>query len=686
MTSWQRRLRLGLAVFVVALAAWLVVSLRRSPPPPPTPILVPRSDPNIVAESTSGRSLRVLGGKPDISVEHYDKLVQYADGRTRLTGVRVKVLQRRGRDFTIVAATADVVGQTPSEDVRLKGAVEITSSDGLVVRTEEASYDHAAGVVLAPGPVEFSRAGLSGRAVGLRYDRNPDRLSLLDEVVVHRRPDAGGEGALDIDAGSASLARGEEAMRFGGGVRVDRAGQAMAADSLTAFLTDDGERLRRLELRGHSQVTGAPKGDGGPTAMQARDIDLAYADDARTLQHATLTGDGMLELAGSGGGAARRLAAQYIDVGLGPDGVAPTSLLAQDGVVFDLLPDRSTPARRIRSGVLQAAGTPKSGLRAASFGNGVEFHESPSAPAAPRIARSSTLALTFGDGLGRVESARFDGDVVFTQGSLTARAQEARYDMAAGALHLSGRDERSGHAPQVSDDRAAIEGDAIDVVLDGHQISANGSVKTEMRGGEQDARQEGARSRVPAMLQTGQPVRAAAGRLVYDGGASLATYGGGADLWQDQVAIKAATIVLDERKGSLSAVGDVVTRMQFDRAGGGSKEPEPGRMVVTASRMVYDDDARRLTYTGGAHLNGPEGDLSSGQVVVWLRAGTREMERLEAQDAVSLGLPQGRHAAGTHLVYRAEAEQYRHGRSARPTRRYVGRNDGQSFDFLQIGC
>jgi lipopolysaccharide export system protein LptA len=683
MTTWQRRLRFGVAVFIGALAVVLVLSLRRGRAPAPAPILVPHAGPNVVAESTSGRSVRVLGGKPDISVDHYDRLVQYADGRTALTGVTFKVLQRRGRDFTIRAASAVVVGQSPNEDVRLTGDVEIASSDGLLVRTEEASYDHAHGVVSAPGAVTFSKAGLSGSAVGLRYERSPDVLSLLDRVLIHRAAGPDGEGAIDIEAGAASLARGEKAMRFGRGVQVTRPGQTMSAEALTAELSEDEQRVRRLELRGASRVAGSPKAAGGVRTLQARDIDLDYADDGRTLQHAMLTGDAAVELAGSAEGAVQRLAAQSVDIGLGPGGAVLTSLLAHSRVVLDLAADRSSPARTIRAGVLQAAGPVGSGLTAATFADGVEFRESPRAPGAPRAATSSTLALTLGDGFGRIDSASFRGGVVFTEGGLTARSREAQYDVTAGTLRLSGRDDRSGRAPQVSDERATIEGDTIDIVLDGRKITANGSVKTEMRGAEGAGSQDGARARVPAMLQADRSVRAAAARLVYDGDAALATYSGGVDLWQDQVAIQAETIVLDERKGGLSAVGHVVARMQFEPTGAAATGREAPPMVVTAARMAYDDDARRVAYTGGAHLSGGEGDLSAEQVAVFLKAGARQMERLEADGKVTLRLSEGRRADGARLVYQAGAEQYDVTGAPARLRDAFGDTTGRSLTFYR---
>ena len=81
-------------------------------------------------------------------------------------------------------------------------------------------------------------------------------------------------------------------------------------------------------------------------------------------------------------------------------------------------------------------------------------------------------------------------------------------------------------------------------------------------------------------------------------------------------------------------------------------------MVVTSDKMAYDDEARRVAYTGRVHLNGAAGDLSADEIAVFLRAGTRELERLEANGAVALRSTDGRRAAGQSLVYRAQCEQY----------------------------
>ena len=239
MTPWQRRLRLGLGIFVVALATLLGVSLCKSRRPAVVAPLPTKADPTAIVESTSGGLVRALGARQDLTIEHYDKLEGYADGRTRITGGRFKILQRGGRDFSIRARVAEMKGTAPDVDVTMTGAVEMVSSDGLTVRTEQASYVNAEGLVRAPGAVQFERGRMRGTSVGLTYDKARDVLSLLDKVVIRTAPDEKGEGGADIDAGTAAFFRADKYMRFERGVKMVGRGQTIEAETAVAFLTPD---------------------------------------------------------------------------------------------------------------------------------------------------------------------------------------------------------------------------------------------------------------------------------------------------------------------------------------------------------------------------------------------------------------------------------------------------------------
>lgn len=659
MSGWQRRARLGLALFILALAGTLAVSLRRGAPPAPPPPALPKSEPNAVAESTSGRALRMLGGRRDTAVEHYDRMVQYADGRTRLTRPRFVVLHRHGKDYTITADTADLVGSAPDIDVTLAGSVVLTATDGLEVRADRAAYSNASAIVRAPGPVRFSRGGVRGRAVGLSYDRARDTLSLLDQVVVHADAGAGGEGAWSVTAGRARVARAGRTVEFAGGVRLVRNGETLVAAAMTARLAADGDRLARLELRGAARVEGRSGADGSLGGMQARDIDLQYATDGRTLERAVLQGGATVDLAGAAGAPGRRLSADTVDVALAPGGTV-TGLLANGRVRLDVPAEGTGPARAIRADALRAQGAPGTGLSSAVFDGAVTFRESPRPPAAARVATAASLVMALEGGFGRIGSAHFGGGVRFQEEDLAAASREADYQVSAAALRLSGGGAADGRRPTVVDRQTAIEGDRIDVAFDDRTVEAAGSVRTETRARGAKPGTPGGQTpdRLPAMFEAGQPVHGAADRLVYDGRASTAVYSGSAGLWQDACSIRADRIEIDERTGSLVARGSVVSDMRLERAGAKPSAKDPPRSVAAAPELVYDDAARRLTYDKGARLDDAEGDLTADRIALFLAGEGRRLARLEADGRVALRTAGGRRATGERLVYLASAGQY----------------------------
>jgi lipopolysaccharide export system protein LptA len=659
MSSWQRRLRLGLGLFIVVLAVVIVVSMRRSSHQVRQKPLPPKADPSAVLESTSGTSVRLLGARQDVVIDHYDWMGQYPDGHMKVTGGVFKVLQRGGRDFLIKARDAEVRGVAPKVDVTMKGAVEITSSDGLLLKTEEATYTDAEGVVKAPGPVVFTRSRMSGTSVGMTYDKNRDTLWLLDKVTIRNQPDEQGQGGADIEAGAAGLARADKYVRFDRGVKILRDGQVIQSDGGVAYLTPDESRIQMLELRGASRVTGTPKAEGGLKNMSSRDMNLTYAEDGKTLQRALLSGDAAIDLAGAAGSGGRRLSAQFIDIGLGPDGAVVTSLVARERVTLDLAADKTAPARTIRSGALQGKGTPATGLTDAAFSESVEFRETPAPPAKPRVARSATLSLALKNGFSTIESARFSGGVQFDEGTMTATARDARYNIGAGTLALAGADEKTGRQPQVLDEQATIEGKQLNIVLDGRKITATDSVKTEMRQSSGARRDGGAGARHrSALLKEDKPVYAIAEKLVYDGDSSHAEYTGGAQLWQGEMRIKADQIVVDDQSGNLTASGHVDSRLLLQQTNEKTKVKETVKSIATAQELVYDDSVRRATYTGTAHLAGPEGDLTADRIEIYLMEGGGEVDRLEAYTTVSIKLPDGRRATGVRLTYVAASDQY----------------------------
>ncbi len=570
------------------------------------------------------------------------------------------------------------------------------ASDGLELATDAATYTQSDEVVRAPGKVTFRRGRMSGTSVGASYDKLRDVLWLLDQARITVAPDASGQGAVSVTAGAAGYARRDRYMRFERGVHMVRGGQAVDADGALAYLQPDADVLQQLELRGRARVAGVGQGANGLEAMNARDMNLTYADNGQTLQHATLIGAAVVQLAGGAGQPGQRLAAEAIEIELAADGQTVQVLGAQDNVQLDIPPAGGGPARQIRSQALDAGGAPGAGgLTQARFTGGVEFREtSPAtaaAPASQRIVKAGELATRLRSGLASIDEATFTGAVSIQDGPRTAAGPAMVYDIAKGSLALSVPEADERAFVQVSDERVSIEARAIDWTADGTRMVADGRVKSVLKGEPAEGRAAGRPAgqgpapagavRRPSMFSGSQPVNATAGHLVYNRDTGRAEYTGDAQLWQGQTSIKADAITLDESTGNLTASGKVRSVMRVESpapekpgpaapektsTNGGTGSAPTRRAtdtIATAGDLVYDEAARRATYTTEARLVGEQGDLRGARIELYFDETGRGLDRLEAYDQVafrSAPRPDGstRWGHGARLTYFAADERY----------------------------
>ena len=261
-----------------------------------------REDPAATAQSTSGELLNLLRDAENFRLE-YDKLLTYPDGRQRLDGARVTVPNRGGRTFKVRAREAEVgAGQ---DRIQMEGAVQLESSDGLVAKTEAATYSQSEGMLRAPGPASFTKGRMSGSSVGMTYDKGRDAIAMLDQASMAMAPETPDDPPVRITSGSAYFARADRYVRYERDFTLVSGARTLSSALATAYLTDDGARVETLEMRGRSRITGVGDGAGALRAMEADDINLEFAADGRTLAGATLAsarpGRAAIELGAAGG-------------------------------------------------------------------------------------------------------------------------------------------------------------------------------------------------------------------------------------------------------------------------------------------------------------------------------------------------------------------------------------------------
>ena len=644
--KWQRPARLLMVGVGIATIAGVVVTMRTRKAPPPA-AAVERADRKAIAESSGGRMTQATGMRIPGFID-YKHSFSYQDGTLRFVEPKLTTT-RAGREF-LLEAKDGTIGPDQTHVV-VTGDVVLRASDGLQARTDEATYSSGESMVRVPRKIEFTKGRLRGSGVGMTYDQTREVLWLLDQAQITMTPEKGKDPGLKIVAGAAGMARREKYFRFDRGFNATREGRILSSESAMAYLTDDEERLKSLELRGNARIVMSGAIEGGLQSMTAREINLEYGEDGETLEHAVLAGDGVMQLAGAGGQPGRRISGKVIDVTVDPAG-AVTSLVARDHVELSLPATKDAPARVIRSVNMSGTGEPGKGLTGAQFNRSVEFREQRE-DGTLRVARSRTLSVVLGAN-GGVDDANFAGGTTFEDGTTRARSLEARYLVAKGQLQLAG--DVKTQPPTVSDDRITVEATAIDLTFDGPKMIARGNVQSvsqPVKKGEPAT----AQAHVPGLLKDDQPANVTAPALDYNGALDKAVYTGGARLWQKDTAIAADTITIDEKTGDLFASGQVRSTLPLEQVDSKTNQRTKVSSIATAKDLHYEDALRRATYTTDAHVNGPQGDLRAVKIELYLVEGGGSLEKAEAYDQVTLK-DALRTAKGQRMTYFAADERY----------------------------
>jgi lipopolysaccharide export system protein LptA len=418
---------------------------------------------------------------------------------------------------------------------------------------------------------------------------------------------------------------------------VKRAGQTLEAESGVAHLSEDEQRLDAVELRNQSRVTTYAAAPGALKGMKARDIDVKYGPDGETLQNAVLDGTSEIEVAGTKEQPTRRIAANHLEIALSGDGTTPK------------------PLRVIESQQLEGTGEEGRGLTRARFTGDVNFRERN--PNVERRVRSATLNVTVKAGLSEIEDARFERGVRVEDGDLTATAAQVRYVLSQGTLELTGS-EPANPAPRMDNQRISVGASRIDVTLDGPVVVASTAVRSALKPAPPDSKPAKTEqsARVPSMFKQDQLVAGTADNLRYDGGKSSAVYNGNAQLWQGDTSIKGTTITIDQESGDLTAGGPVVTAIALEQEAR-NKTRERVHSTGTSKTFNYEESSKRVTYTGDAHMNGPQGDMAAAKIELYLKPSGNELDRAEAYEAVTLR-DQNRETKGARMTYYSADERY----------------------------
>ena len=574
----------------------------------------------------------------------------YPDGRTVFEGVTVTVPERPDRrGFTIAGDQAEVTRD--NAQVRLTGSVVLKTSDGLEMTGGEATYDSTDGIIRIPGEVTFTKQATTGSSNGATYDNTRDVLWMLERAVIDVPHDPGtGQVETHMRAGSAGFARADRYIRLQDAASVTREGQALSGDTITVFMQPTVDIIELVELRGHSSVSlPAPQ---QLQQMNASDINLAYQPDGKTLRQVTLAENAAVQFrAQAAGTQGRRLAGALIDMQLDADGATMTGLSAQQNVELSVPQAGATPARVIRGDTLTGIGQPGRGLVGATFADNVTFRETRRASrgqaAFDRTIAAENLELQTQGAIDAIDRATFTGSVVVKDAQTAATAPRLIYRTESGDITLSA--EGTPLFARIDDSRGSVQARIINIIGGGDDVLAETDVRSVLQGGgEGPAR--------PGMFKADEPVNVTAATL--ERKAKQAVYKGDAQIWQGATSIKGETLTLDEESGNLLAVGKVRTVMELEEQDAAGGAPQRNVTTGTAAELEYQDKERKAILRNGARLvSTRDGDLRGTRIEMFMLEGGRELERLEAYEAVTMQTAT-RNATGARLTYFTREGRY----------------------------
>jgi lipopolysaccharide export system protein LptA len=668
---WQQWLRWVFAAAGISFAVLLYLRFDRKPATPQAalPPALPSGVSYQSKMSPGGKQCRFDNGK-EVSCVSYDRFLQMTDGRRVIEGVKFEG-DRGGKPFIVSADRGELKAATPNaepneipNETHLIGHVVMHEQDGMEINTDDANYTESTATLVIPGPLTFHRDRLTGGGVGASYVRGDQVLKINDKANVKLAPDEKGQGKLDGQSASMELNRTLHSLAMNGGAVIVRDEETIRTDVALMHLTDNEQGIAVMQMRGRSSVVPLAANSNTPE-MHGDDIDLEFHPDGRTISRAMMKQAAQLSLAGAQG--RQQITADRLDVQLAPDGhtvkqLTGTSTAAASFVQVSLPQTADTPSRVIKSRILNASGTEKDGLTAATFQDAVDFTEKRTAARgqtapADRNIQSSSLTLTLNGGsLGDIKDARFrdsrEQQVRFKNGATTSgKADDVMYLAAAGRLQL--RPGTQKRRSSVDAEKIKVEARNIDIELEHTAIAADGDVKTETKP-DKDGKARG-------LFDDTKAVNGFAAKLAYDDASHLATYDTGAWLRQGTTRIQADKIIVNDTAGDLSADGNVVTYLPMDNV---ATEGDPPK--ATAAQLRYVDATHRAVYTGTAkeqaQFNGPDGLVKAATIQLTLAAEGHELSTLVADGTekapIAARVSTEQTARGVHLDYDVKAGRY----------------------------
>ncbi|HET9480614.1 MAG TPA: LptA/OstA family protein [Candidatus Polarisedimenticolia bacterium] len=501
----------------------------------------------------------------------------------------------------------------------LEGGVTVKGAGDLTLETSALAYFEAEGQARTNERVTFTRGPAAGRATGLIYEVESQRVRFLQAVAAEMT--IAGLGVVKVTAGEAAhdLNSGTFAMR-GYEARTER-GEVLSGTRLVAHLRQDGG-LERLEGEEGFvlESTHAIEGAGGASPLSR----LLALEGRRTMRGQSLAivfdqneAPASIEVAGD---------ANLTATGLGGD-EAPASIQAET-LTFDL--HNGSLTRALAEGEVDLKGIREEGKAAG-------FH-----------LLSRSLVAVLDPNLGSILSLEGAGEIRLSDQGMESQGSRTYLDPNTDVITLSGEADAPASALWLG---RRIEAQRIEADRRRKTLSARGGVRASYRP-DASRPEDSARERQPLpFFRTGETVYVMASALTFSEQGRLAQYRDDVRLWQGDSRVEADEVDVNEPAGSLDARGDVVSTFRQPAPASLPAPANPSEEIVTvaSSTMRYDHTEGKIRYSGRVLITQGPTRINADSVTVTLAAGGGSAETIEAGGNIEL-TDRGRSGTGDHLV------------------------------------
>ena len=542
------------------------------------------------------------------------------------------------------------------------------------LKTSGLVFNQKTGNAYTKERIEFRIPQAEGSAVGASYDANTRVLTLQSEVTASIQ----GTNPAKISAARASVTK-RPGLVILEQPRARSGTEKFEADEIRFFLRPDNTLDRTLATGRVFLESRGPQ----PVQVRAQQLEIAMSpasDKAASVNNAKFSGNvhwetpgeqplrghaGVMLLEFAGQNSPRLVRTQQgVELRQRQESGRDFNLSAANMDFFIVgnhleraettgpgkivIADNSAQETRVSAGKFEASFN-KQGRLSALHGAPDARIESVTPGQPDRVSTSKSFDVTFAE-KGGVRSLTQEGEVVYTDGSLRATARTAVYAANDQMLSLTG-------SPRVVLGGMTSTADAMRLNRGTGDFSAEGSVKTTYS----DLKpQPGG-----ALLASGDPIHVTAQSVVAHRNPAVATYSGGARLWQQANVVEALIIEFDRDHRSVVAHGAEGRKVSTTLVQAGARGQSMPLTIVSGS-LAYADRDNKVHFGDGVIGSVADNVMRADQMDAYRQGGGEagnkaegipKIDRIVAQGHVVITQP-GRKASGEQLVYTSSEDKF----------------------------